>query len=80
TRSAVAAAQKLGGEVHVLVLGAEGAAAAAKRPGVAKVLVAKGDSMALAEPVAALLISLAPGYDALLAPGSAAGKNVLPRV
>ncbi|NGM22897.1 electron transfer flavoprotein subunit alpha/FixB family protein [Roseomonas stagni] len=80
TRSAVAAAQKLGGEVHVLVLGAEGAAAAAKLPGVAKVLVAKGDSMALAEPVAALLVSLAPGYDALLAPGSAAGKNVLPRV
>lgn len=80
TRSAVAAAQKLGGEVHVLVLGAEGAAAAAKLPGVAKVLVAKGDSTALAEPVAALLVSLAPGYDALLAPGSAAGKNVLPRV
>jgi len=80
TRSAVAAAQKLGGEVHVLVLGAEGAAAAAKLPGVAKVLVAKGDSMALAEPVAALLVSLAPAYDALLAPGSAAGKNVLPRV
>ncbi|SFK96234.1 electron transfer flavoprotein subunit alpha/FixB family protein [Falsiroseomonas stagni] len=80
TRSALAAAQKLGGEVHVLVLGAEGAAAAAKLPGVAKVLVAAGDSMALAEPVAALLVSLAPAYDALLAPGSAAGKNVMPRV
>jgi electron transfer flavoprotein alpha subunit len=44
------------------------------------VLVASGDSMALAEPVAALLVSLAAGYDALLAPGSAAGKNVMPRV
>lgn len=80
TRSALAAAQKLGGDIHVLVLGAEGAAAAAKLPGVAKVLVAAGDSMALAEPVAALLVSLAPAYDALLAPGSAAGKNVMPRV
>ncbi|WP_439550403.1 electron transfer flavoprotein subunit alpha/FixB family protein [Falsiroseomonas sp.] len=80
TRSALAAAQKLGGDIHVLVLGAEGAAAAAKLPGVAKVLVASGDSMALAEPVAALLVSLAAGYDALLAPGSAAGKNVMPRV
>ena len=80
TRSALAAAQKLGGDIHVLVLGAEGAPAAAKLPGVAKVLVASGDSMALAEPVAALLVSLAAGYDALLAPGSAAGKNVMPRV
>ncbi|MBX9595657.1 MAG: FAD-binding protein [Roseomonas sp.] len=80
TRSALAAAQKLGGDIHVLVLGAEGAQAAAKLPGVAKVLVASGDSMALAEPVAALLVSLAAGYDALLAPGSAAGKNVMPRV
>ncbi|WP_203072869.1 electron transfer flavoprotein subunit alpha/FixB family protein [Falsiroseomonas ponticola] len=80
TRSAVAAAQKLGGDIHVLVLGAEGAAAAAKLPGVAKVLVASGDGVALAEPVAALLVSLAPAYDALLAPGSAAGKNVMPRV
>jgi electron transfer flavoprotein alpha subunit len=82
TRSAVAAAQKLGGEVHLLVLGAEGAAAAAKLPGVAKVLVAKGDGVeaALAEPVAALIVALAPAYAHLLAPGSAMGKNVMPRV
>lgn len=82
TRSAVAAAQKLGGDVHVLVLGAEGAPAAAKLPGVAKVLVAGGAGIAegLAEPIAALLVSLAPSYDHLLAPGSAAGKNVMPRV
>jgi len=82
TRSAVAAATQLGGEVHVLVLGAEGAHAAAKLPGVAKVLVAEGEAVghALAEPLAALLVSLAPGYTHLLAPGSAAGKNVMPRV
>jgi electron transfer flavoprotein alpha subunit len=82
TRSAVAAAQALGGDIHVLVLGAAGAAAAAKLPGVAKVLVAEGETLAqgLAEPVAALLVSLAPGYAHLLAPGSAAGKNVMPRV
>ena len=82
TRSAVAAAQKIGGEVHVLVLGAEGAAAAAKLPGVAKVLVAGGAAFehGLAEPAAALLVALAPGYSHLLAPGSAMGKNIMPRV
>jgi len=82
TRSAVAAAQKLGGEVHVLVLGADGAEAAAKLPGVAKVLVAKGPAYehGLAEPAAALLVKLAPGYSHLLAPGSAMGKNIMPRV
>ncbi|MGK7865099.1 electron transfer flavoprotein subunit alpha/FixB family protein [Falsiroseomonas sp. E2-1-a4] len=82
TRSAVAAAQKLGGDVHVLVLAQSDAAAAAQLPGVAKVLVAEGGATAqgLAEPVAALLVSLAPSYDHLLAPGSAAGKNVMPRV
>jgi electron transfer flavoprotein alpha subunit len=78
----VAAAQKIGGEIHVLVLGAEGAAAAAKLPGVAKVLTADGPAYAngLAEPVAALLVALAPGYSHLLAPGSAMGKNIMPRV
>ncbi len=84
TRSAVAAAAQLG-EVHVLVLG-EGAAgaapAAAALPGVAKVLLAEDAGLAhrLAEPVAALLVSLAPAYTHLLAPASAAGKNVMPRV
>ncbi|WP_207537963.1 electron transfer flavoprotein subunit alpha/FixB family protein [Sabulicella rubraurantiaca] len=84
TRSAVAAAAKLG-EVHVLVLG-EGAAAAAQSaaalPSVAKVLLADDASLAhrLAEPVAALLVSLAPNYSHLVAPASAAGKNVMPRV
>ncbi|MBP0466672.1 FAD-binding protein [Roseomonas sp. PWR1] len=80
TRSTVAAAQKLG-EVHVLVAGegaAAAASAAAKMPGVAKVLTAEGGP-ALAEPMAALIVALAPGYSHLLAPASAAGKNVMPR-
>ncbi len=84
TRSAVAAAQSLG-EIHLLLVG-EGAAAAAPAasalPGVAKVLLAEDAALAhrLAEPVAALLVALAPGYSHLLAPASAAGKNVMPRV
>jgi electron transfer flavoprotein alpha subunit len=84
SRSAVAAAQKLG-EVHVLVMGAgveADAAAAAKLPGVAKVLVADAEAFAhpLAEPMAALLVALAPGYTHLLAATTAIGKNVMPRV
>src|SRR3712207_1390006 len=82
TRSAVAAAQKIDPEVHVLALGAESAQAAAKLPGVAKVLKAAGPAYehGLTEPTAALLVSLAPNYTHLLAPGSATGKNVMPRV
>ncbi|MBR0655427.1 electron transfer flavoprotein subunit alpha/FixB family protein [Plastoroseomonas arctica] len=82
TRSAIAAAQKIGGDVHVLVLDGEAAPSHAELPGVAKVLTATGEGFAhgLAEPVAALLVSLAPAYSHLLAPGSAAGKNVMPRV
>ena len=84
-RSAVAAAQKLGGDVHVLVVG-EGlggaAEAAARLPGVAKVLVADAPQYghALAEPLAVLLVALAPGYSHLLAAATASGKNVMPRV
>jgi electron transfer flavoprotein alpha subunit len=78
TRSAIAAAAKLG-EVHVLVLGSDAAAqSAAAVGGVAKVLTAAAAT--LAEPIAALLVALAPGYSHLLAPASAAGKNVMPRV
>ncbi|SDE43551.1 electron transfer flavoprotein subunit alpha/FixB family protein [Belnapia rosea] len=81
TRSTVAAAQKLG-EVHLLVAG-EGAgaasAAAARLPGVAKVLTG-AEAPVLAEPLAAQLVALAPGYSHLLAPASAAGRNVMPRV
>lgn len=83
TRSTVAAAAKLG-DVHVLIAGGAtgpAAAAAAKLPSVAKVLTAEAEIYAhgLAEPMAALLVALAPGYSHLLAPASAGGKNVMPR-
>jgi electron transfer flavoprotein alpha subunit len=83
SRSAVAAAEKLG-EVHVLVAGESVKAAAegaAKLPGVAKVLVAEDASLThgLAEPLAALLVALAPAYTHLLAAATASGKNVMPR-
>jgi electron transfer flavoprotein alpha subunit len=81
TRSTVAAAASLG-EVHLLLVG-EGAAAAApaaaKIAGVAKVLTGS-EAPVLAEPLAALLVAMAPGYSHLLAPASASGKNVMPRV
>jgi len=83
-RSAVAAALLLGG-VDVLVAGhgvQTAAEAAAKLPGVGQVIVADGEAYAngLAEPLAALLVALAPGYTHLLAASTAYGKNVLPRV
>jgi electron transfer flavoprotein alpha subunit len=62
--------------------GAQAAAeAAAKLPGVAKVILADNPAFehALAEPLAALIVALAPGYDHLLAAASAIGKNVMPR-
>ena len=85
SRSAVAAARLLG-EVHVLVAGhgvaAAAAAAASRLPGVARVLVADAPVFAHmpAEPVAALLVSLAPAYSHLLAAAGAEGKSVMPRV
>jgi len=83
-RSAVAAALQLGA-VDVLVAGhgAQAAAeAAAKLPGVAKVILADGPAYAngLAEPLAALMAALAPGYTHLLSASTAYGKNVLPRL
>jgi len=84
SRSAIAAATQLG-EVHALVAGAgigDAAAAAAKLPGVSKVLVADAAEYdhLMAEPMAALLISLAPAYSHLLAATTAVGKNIMPRV
>ena len=84
SRSAVAAAQALG-EVHALVAGVGlggAAAAAAKLAGVAKVLTADSPALdhLLAEPVAALLVALAPNYSHILAATTAVGKNILPRV
>ena len=84
SRSAVAAAAKLG-EVHGLIAGENVGAtaeAAAKIAGVTKVLVADGPAYAhaLAEPLAALIVSLAGDYSHVLAAATAVGKNVMPRV
>jgi electron transfer flavoprotein alpha subunit len=84
-RSAVAAALTIGGDVHVLVVGHDiGAAAdaAAKLPGVTTVLKADAPAYAhdMAEPLASLLVSLAPAYSHLLSASTATGKNVMPRV
>ena len=85
TAKALTAAKDLGAEVHVLVAGAGCKAvadAAAKLDGVGKVLLADAAPYEhmLAEPVAALMVSLADGYDAIVAPATTTGKNVLPRV
>ena len=85
TARALTAAVALGAPVHVLVVGENAGAAAqaaAKLDGVAEVLLADAPLYAhrLAEPVAALIVSLAGDYDAILAPSTAFGKNVLPRV
>jgi len=85
TLNTVAAAQKIGGEIHVLVAGhnADGAAkAAAQIAGVAKVLNAEAPHLGefLAENVAALVVSIAKGYSHILAPATSNGKDVVPRV
>jgi electron transfer flavoprotein alpha subunit len=85
TAKALTAAKALGGDVHVLVAGkgAQAAAdAAARLDGVSKVLLADADAYAhmLAEPTAALIVSLAPAYDAIVAPATTNGKNFMPRV
>jgi electron transfer flavoprotein alpha subunit len=85
TAKALTAASALGGDVHVLVAGKDCRAvadAAAKLKGVAKVLVADAEPYAhmLAEPVAALIVSLATNYDAIVAPATTTGKNFMPRV
>jgi electron transfer flavoprotein alpha subunit len=85
TNKALTAAKALGGDVHVLVAGKDAKAvadAAAKLDGVAKVLLADAPAYehGLAEPLAALIVSLAGGYDAIVAPATTGGKNVLPRV
>ena len=85
TNKALTAAKALGGDVHVLVAGAGCKAvadAAAKLDGVKKVLLADAPAYqhALAEPLAALIVSLAGPYDAIVAPATTNGKNVMPRV
>jgi len=85
TGKALSAASALGGDVHVLVAGHNckpAADAAAKLAGVAKVLVADAPQLehGLAEEVAALIVPLMSGHDALVAPATTSGKNILPRV
>lgn len=85
TARTLACAQQIGASIHILVAGkdcravAEDAAALSR---VEKILLAD-DALyqhALAEPLAELILVLAPIYDAILAPATAKGKNVLPRV
>jgi len=87
TLHAVTAGQKIGGDIHMLVAGANAgpaAQAAAAIPGVAKVLHADAPYLAspVAENVAATMVALAKagGYTHLLAPATGFGKNVAPRV
>lgn len=85
TAHVVAAANAIGGDVHVLVAG-EGvqaaADAAAKLDGVSKVRIADNAVYAhqLAEPMGALLVELSGDYTHVLASASTTGKNVLPRL
>jgi electron transfer flavoprotein alpha subunit len=85
THKAVTAAAQVSTPVHVLVAGENAAAvaeAAAKIAGVEKVLLTDAAIYArqLAEPMEALILSVAGAYDAILAPATTSGKNVLPRV
>jgi electron transfer flavoprotein alpha subunit len=85
TAKALTAAKALGGDVHVLIAGKDcktAADAAAKLDGVAKVLMADAGAYEhqLAEPLAALIVSLAGNYDAIAAAATTTGKNVMPRV
>jgi len=84
TLNTVAAAQKLGGDIHVLVAGHNAAAAAAeaaKVAGVKKVLHADAPHLGefLAENLAALIVSLGKNYSHILAPATSTGKDVMPR-
>jgi len=87
TLNTVTAAQKIGGDIHVLVAGSGAAAAAqaaAAIPGVAKVLVADAAHLAapVAENIAAVALPLirSGGYAHVLAPATGFGKSVAPRI
>jgi electron transfer flavoprotein alpha subunit len=85
TAKALTAAKALGQPVHILVAGhgcAAAAQSAAALDGVAKVLLADAPGLdhMLAEPVAALVAGMAGGYGAIVAPSTANGKNVAPRI
>jgi electron transfer flavoprotein alpha subunit len=85
TLNTLTAAQKVGAEVHIVIAGhnAQPAAnAAAKLPGVAKVLLADAPQLAegLAENVEATVVTIAKDYSHIFAPATAFGKNVAPRI
>ena len=84
TLNTVAAAQKLGSDIHVLIAGhqaGEAAKAASAVSGVSKVLHADAPHLGefLAENVSALIVSLAKNYSHVLAPATTTGKDVMPR-
>ena len=85
TAKALTAAKALGADVHVLIAGKDCKAvadAATKLDGVKKVLLADAPIYEhfVAEPLAALIVSLASSYDAIVAAATTNGKNVMPRV
>jgi electron transfer flavoprotein alpha subunit len=85
THKTVSAAAAISAPVHVLVAGSGCAAvaqAAAKIAGVEKIVLADAPHLEkmLAEPMEALIVSLADGYDVIAAPATTTGKNYLPRV
>ncbi|MDQ9171673.1 FAD-binding protein [Oxalobacteraceae bacterium R-40] len=85
TLNTVTAAAQCGGDIHVLIAGhncGAAAQAASQIAGVSKVLVADGAQFAdgLAENIAAQALALANAYSHILAPATAFGKNILPRV
>jgi electron transfer flavoprotein alpha subunit len=85
TAHTITAAARCSDEIHVLIAGQAcdaAAAAAAQLAGVSKVLVAEGEQFAngLAENVAEQALALAASYTHILAPATAYGKNILPRV
>ena len=84
TLKALTAALAIGDDIHVLIAGdgvAGAAAEASKLKGVSRVLTAEAPMLGhgLAEPLAALVVSLAPAYAAVLAPSTSTFKNALPR-
>jgi electron transfer flavoprotein alpha subunit len=85
TLNTIAAALKIGGDVHVLIAGsnAQSAAdAAAKIAGVSKALLADAPQLAegLAENVEATVLNIAKDYSHIFAPATAYGKNIAPRI
>lgn len=85
TQNVVAAAQQLDGDIHILVSGTSLdpiASTAAKIEGVTKVLKAEDSTFDhhLAEAMESLVLSIADSYDAILAPSSTFGKNIMPRI